>query len=334
MKPDEITKRINNLTPEKRKLMERLLAEKGLKRAIAEGTERTTDVGPEPAPVKRSTDVDEANIEVPGITPGLTSDFTDLVSKNDTRNRYNAYHRKCNSTVYGDHSWFMNLGYSVDENTQYAKVPLPDQIPNKNSVKLALEVLGDCELSGRKILDVGCGRGGTIYLIQTHYKPIATVGLDLSTEGIAYCNRIYDYENSRYINGDAENLPFADESFDIVTNIESSHNYPNRFAFYDSVYRVLRPGGFFLYSDVLPVEMLQEAIEYLIDLGFEVERDRNITSNVMKSCEQTAELQFDAFASSDTDDWMANALGIPGSRIYEGMKAGVTNCRIYKLRKQ
>ena len=49
--------------------------------------------------------------------------------------------------------------------------------------------------------------------------------------------------------GDAQNLPFPDESFDAVINVEASHIYPNFERFLGEVARVLRPGGHFLYAD-------------------------------------------------------------------------------------
>ena len=50
--------------------------------------------------------------------------------------------------------------------------------------------------------------------------------------------------------GNAEKLPFADQSFDAVINVEASHCYPRFPQFLDEVARVLRPGGHFLYTDV------------------------------------------------------------------------------------
>ena len=51
------------------------------------------------------------------------------------------------------------------------------------------------------------------------------------------------------MHGDADNLPFADQSFDAVINIEASHCYPRLSHFLADVARVLRPGGHFLYVD-------------------------------------------------------------------------------------
>jgi ubiquinone/menaquinone biosynthesis C-methylase UbiE len=52
-----------------------------------------------------------------------------------------------------------------------------------------------------------------------------------------------------FVQGDAQNLPFPDESFDAVVNVEASHQYPDFPGFLAEVTRVLRPGGHFLYTD-------------------------------------------------------------------------------------
>ena len=52
-----------------------------------------------------------------------------------------------------------------------------------------------------------------------------------------------------FVHGDAENLPFPDESFDAVINVEASHIYPHFDRFLSEVKRVLRPGGHFLHVD-------------------------------------------------------------------------------------
>ena len=47
----------------------------------------------------------------------------------------------------------------------------------------------------------------------------------------------------------AQNLPFQNESFDAVLNVESSHRYPQMEKFLNEVYRVLKPNGYFLFTD-------------------------------------------------------------------------------------
>ena len=50
--------------------------------------------------------------------------------------------------------------------------------------------------------------------------------------------------------GDAENLPFDAEQFDVVLNVESSHTYPQMEKFLSEAHRVVQPGGHFLFADI------------------------------------------------------------------------------------
>jgi SAM-dependent methyltransferase len=76
------------------------------------------------------------------------------------------------------------------------------------------------------------------------------VGLDLAHSAIARCRREQERPGLTFVRGDAENVPFAGASFDIVFNVESSHCYPDVPRFLDEVHRVLRPGGVLLLADL------------------------------------------------------------------------------------
>jgi SAM-dependent methyltransferase len=81
--------------------------------------------------------------------------------------------------------------------------------------------------------------------------PASYTGLDLNPAGIALCRKRHNLPSLDFVRGDAENLPFPDQSFDAVINIESSHCYLGSPA--SSPTRgVLRPGGHFLYADLRP----------------------------------------------------------------------------------
>ena len=77
------------------------------------------------------------------------------------------------------------------------------------------------------------------------------MGIDLVNKLVTNATHNFYKENKvNYIQSDAENLPLANESFDIITNLESSHIYPRVEHFFSEVERVLSPGGFFCYADV------------------------------------------------------------------------------------
>ena len=98
------------------------------------------------------------------------------------------------------------------------------------------------------VLDVGCGTGAVIELLHEKYPDAHYTGLDLTpamieaaaAKGLAGCD---------FLVGDAEDLPFADASFDAVLSSNSFHHYPNPEAFFSGALRVLRPGGRLILRD-------------------------------------------------------------------------------------
>jgi SAM-dependent methyltransferase len=247
---------------------------------------------------------------------------------------YDAVTTQLNGSVFGQYSFFLNYGYCPNGGPELAAVELPPQFINKNSVKLVLEVIGDCPVDGRRVLDVGCGRGGTIYTLKTFFEPASLVGLDLSSAAIEFDRKAHGDERTSFHEGDAENLPFVDESFDIVTNLESSHSYPNIHHFYSQVHRVLRPGGHFLYTDALSAQQFVGSLAYLDHIGFELVADRDITANVLLSCDEVAASRVNAFDGRNDRQLMENFLATPGSDVYEEMRSGRWQYRILKLRKR
>ena len=105
------------------------------------------------------------------------------------------------------------------------------------------------DLSGKRVLEASCGHGGgASYLVRTLH-PASYTGLDLNPAGIEFCRKRHNLPGLDFVQGNAEELPFADQSFDAVINVEASHLYPHFARFLAEVARVLAPGGHFLYTD-------------------------------------------------------------------------------------
>lgn len=99
------------------------------------------------------------------------------------------------------------------------------------------------------ILDVGCGIGGSSLYLAQKYNATAT-GITLSpvqasraTERSKEAGAI---EKTRFLVADALNMPFADNSFDLVWSLESGEHLPDKVKFLQECYRVLKPGGTFI----------------------------------------------------------------------------------------
>lgn len=310
---DNVSSRITALSPEKRKLLD----------ALREGRIQISE---------RQSRARAKNAEPDRLV--IEAGSTETEMKENYRRFYNSVSAQLDSSEFGELSFFLNYGYVADHNPQSSSVELPTYFLNKNSVKLVLELIGDCALTDRCVLDVGCGRGGTVYAINHFFAPARTTGVDLSSVAIAFCRRTHRYRNVSFLEGDAERLPFKDEAFDVVTNVESSHSYPNIQAFYEGVFRVLKPGGCFLYTDVMPVEAMSSCTALLMGTGFVVERDRDITTNVVLSCDEIARTRLQAFDQNNDRNLMHDFLAVPGSAIYDNMRAGSCTYRIFRLRKR
>jgi ubiquinone/menaquinone biosynthesis C-methylase UbiE len=92
------------------------------------------------------------------------------------------------------------------------------------------------------VLDVGCGTGATLAAILTAHPDVRARGIDLSEQMIAVAReRLGDGADVQV--ADAEHLPLADGSVDLVTCVDSLHHYPDPGAALAEMHRVTRPGG-------------------------------------------------------------------------------------------
>merc|ERR1719482_1916837 len=105
---------------------------------------------------------------------------------------------------------------------------------------------------GARVLEVGSGRGGGAKAVSKCFCPSLYVGMDLNSLQVASAQKRSGSSGPcplSFVQGDAENLPFPDASFDIVVNVESSHTYPHFDRFVAEVRRVLKQGGRFVITD-------------------------------------------------------------------------------------
>lgn len=97
--------------------------------------------------------------------------------------------------------------------------------------------------AGERVLDVGAGNG---FVMSRYARAGARAfGVELTARGVFLCRRRFEVEGVRAFvsQGDAENLPFPDASFDAVTSMGVLHHVPHPERAIDEIHRVLRPGG-------------------------------------------------------------------------------------------
>jgi phthiocerol/phenolphthiocerol synthesis type-I polyketide synthase E len=257
------------------------------------------------------------------------NDGPGAAAKSGYRRFYDDMSRRLADTGVGQASFFLNYGYLSVGRDDEAPLEVPDGEFNPNSIRLALELVGPVPLRDRQVVDVGCGRGGTAALLAARLEA-RVLGIDLSPEAIAFCRRAHVHPSVSFEVGDAESLPVRDASCDAVTNLESSHTYPDMRAFLCEVRRVLRPRGWFLHADLLPGGRWLEVRALLETLGLTVEADRDISANVLASCDEIAAGRVQAFGEPSAA--IDNFLAVPGSPVYEQMRTGAWEYRIVRSR--
>lgn len=98
--------------------------------------------------------------------------------------------------------------------------------------------------SGDRVLDVACGTGELLRRIAEATPGAELTGVDLAPKMIERARHKCSGEPGiRIVQADAHNLPFADDSFDIVPCASTFHYFSHPDVVLDEVRRVLRPGG-------------------------------------------------------------------------------------------
>jgi ubiquinone/menaquinone biosynthesis C-methylase UbiE len=194
---------------------------------------------------------------------------------------------------YQKRDWtFMNYGYVPDNETARLVLHADDEI-NRYCIQLYHYIASAVNLHGLKLLEVGSGRGGGADYIKRYMDPASVVGVDYSDNAVNLCQQHYFVEGLSFVPGDAENLPFNDQSFDIVLNVESSHCYGSMSDFLTQVKRVLKPGGYFMFADFRNLDQLDELEEQLDRIGMRRITHENITPNVIKALDADHGRRFD-----------------------------------------
>lgn len=98
------------------------------------------------------------------------------------------------------------------------------------------------------LLDAGCGPAPMITLLSDKYPDRHYTGIDLTPKMIEQAQG-KKLPNATFVVGDCENLPFEENSFDVIICANSFHHYPNPQNFFDSVHKVLKPNGRLILRD-------------------------------------------------------------------------------------
>jgi len=217
---------------------------------------------------------------------------------------------------------FLNFAYE-EEPPMSLELEASDE-PNRGCIQLYHSTASQVDLNGEKVLEVGCGHGGGASYIKRYLGPASYTGLDLNPTGIAFCQKRHQLPGLDFVHGDAENLPFADQSFDAVLNVEASHLYPHFPRFLAEVARVLSPGGHFLYTDFRRRRGLAEWEAALADAPMRLVSRADIGAQVLRGNEKNLPRKQDMISphgglaryASEVTDWVFNGAVQSGEFCY------------------
>ncbi len=121
--------------------------------------------------------------------------------------------------------------------SQFDKLaPVWDTMRGPETLAPAEAALGRIESPPARVLDLGTGTGAVARLVAARFPEAEVVGADLSAQMIDQARRLTDSPRVTYQVADAQKLPFADGSFDLIT-------LGNMIPFFDELARVVSPGG-------------------------------------------------------------------------------------------
>jgi ubiquinone/menaquinone biosynthesis C-methylase UbiE len=153
------------------------------------------------------------------------------------------------------------------------------------------ELVQEIYLNDALVLDVGCGLGGPGRMLADRFNCKVT-GIDLCDEYIRTAKKLSELtgltDKTKFIQADATDLPFENDSFDIVWTQHVQMNVEDKAKFYSEIKRILNDEGALIYYDIfkkgnegvnypLPwannasisfLESIQLMDALLIDLGF------------------------------------------------------------------
>lgn len=194
-------------------------------------------------------------------------------------------------------------------------------------------------ITGSNILEIGAGRGGGASFVTRYFNPGKYIGLDYSEAVVKLSNsRHKKVDRLAFQHGNAESIPFPDDSFDIVLNVESSHCYANITKFILEAYRVLKPHGYFLIADFRSNESMNELHQSLKVVQWrESIKAYDITANVFSALDAYDTIRREIIKNATSFHFLRKFIGefagVSGGKIYESFRERFTSYHRFVCRK-
>ena len=219
---------------------------------------------------------------------------------------------------------FMNYGFDPIDEKERPILQQTDE-PDRYSIQLYHFLANQIEIKGKQILEVGSGRGGGAFYIARYLQPAEIVGMDIAENAVSFAHKRFQAPNLSYKVGNAESIPFNDSSFDIIINVESSHAYGSIQKFFEEVKRVLRPGGYFLITDMRDSKNIDSFEHILLGSGLKLVSKRVINPNILKAIDMEDDLKRERIRAAIPQRYVTffeQFSGVKGSQIQKDFLEG------------
>ncbi len=117
---------------------------------------------------------------------------------------------------------------------------------NAKTLDATLSVLGN--VTGKTLLDIGCGTGLFLELVSSRFKEATLFGVDIVSEMLDIAQYRLD-KNIHLARASATNLPFESNSIDMVVSTSAFHYFPDQPKAIQEIHRILKPGGKVIITD-------------------------------------------------------------------------------------
>ena len=174
---------------------------------------------------------------------------------------------------------------------------------HRSLAEWAIDLLTD--VSGKKILDVGCGGGMLISLLSERFPDSKLTGIDISDDAVDFTKEtnsaLVKTRRLNVVQGSVSELPFNDRSFDLITAFETYFFWPDLGNDIKEVYRTVKNNGtFVIVSETYPHPKFNERNAQLIkDYGMNI-LENNDMAELMEDAGFAVEI-----VEAEDNNWVA-----------------------------
>lgn len=244
--------------------------------------------------------------------------------QNNTIQLYEKIHKQFEKNNYGKFIKYMNFGYSKEINDS-EPLFITHALINQNAIRLFYKLTRGKSFSGKRILEIGCGRGGNIEFLNKMNEDIQIWGVDLSFRGLSCIKQRHNI--NLCVSDINTEFPFCNDFFQDIFCIEVLHNIDDFYNVLKECYRILGQGCIYI-ADVLYDNQWKIFFAIAHSLGYIVQRNEDISNNVVLSNMEVSNNRISLLGNDS-----ANMIGSEGSRFFKELENKTLQYRLVELRK-